>query len=74
MAVIGDIEVAVELKPIPPCCARCGRKLPGVESGEMVLGVPGVGTFHAACRPTWRQWLLHRAYRLLAEKPRVKAY
>ena len=59
----------MRLEPPEPCCAGCHRPLPDVESGEMVMGMPGVGIFHGTCKPTWRQRLLHRAHRLLTPKP-----
>jgi hypothetical protein len=61
----------MNLQPLPEACARCGRELPDVSSGEMVQGVPGVGTLHAYCRLTLRQWLLHRAHRLLTPRSRA---
>jgi hypothetical protein len=62
-------EDAMNLKPPDPRCARCGALLPAADSGSMVMGLPGVGTFHDGCEPTWRQRLLHRIHRLLAPKP-----
>jgi hypothetical protein len=55
---------------LQPLCAGCGKPLPDVESGEMVMGVPGVGTFHSTCGEhlTWRQWLMHRFHRLLTRR------
>jgi hypothetical protein len=53
-------------------CHRCGTPLPFAHENQMVGFVPGVGTFHADCmgRLTLREWLLHRAYRLLTPKPK----
>lgn len=57
------------LQPPIPHCAGCHRPLPGVESGEMVLGMRGVGIFHGHCKPSRRQRLLHLAHRLLTPRP-----
>ena len=38
-----------------------------------MLGVPGVGTFHAHCEPTRHQRVWHWLYRHFAPKPRGRA-
>jgi hypothetical protein len=51
-------------------CARCNRPLP---TDKMVLGVPGVGTFHSYCKPTRRQLIWHWLYRCFGPRPRGTA-
>lgn len=56
-------------------CHGCHLPLPAPESGEGVLGVPGVGIFHGRCgeRLMWRERLLALAHRLLMDRPRAVA-
>ena len=58
------------MTPLRECCQGCG--LPFAHENEMVLYVPGVGTFHDGCerRLTFREWLLYRVTRLLGSRPR----
>jgi hypothetical protein len=58
------------LLPPPPTCTLCREFLPQ-ESNEPILCLPGVGSFHRYCKPTWRHRLLCRIHALLMPKPRV---